>query len=150
MPEFTPDERDLLRDDLGRCIADPAAGIQYLQKGRETGGMHGFTYQYGADAILGQWRERIADAWRDDGKPWRWKDGQIVREARIAYPRLHRWCERLPADIRHRARVCGTVDPKNLPLERIVLAQLAQITLDAINLDDPEPPLFDPEETAHA
>lgn len=135
-------ERHLLRivhADIGPCIANPAAGIAHLKLGDGSGGGPTYSYRYGDSAITGEWHESVPDAWRQDGKPWKWQAGRQLGEAKVSYRRLEAWCESLPADVRELAVQHWRVHP----VETRDLRKLAALTLAVIAADDPEPALFE-------
>ncbi|MBF6277051.1 hypothetical protein [Nocardia nova] len=137
---WTVDQRHLLRlvhRKIGPCIANPEWGIDYL-RGDSAGGGPTYSYRFGQTAVNGEWHESIEDAWRSDGRPWRWRRGKQLGEARISYKRLQGWCESLPADVRERAVTYW----RTYPVETRDLPRLYALTLAAIDADDPEPPLF--------
>ncbi len=134
-------ERTLLRlvcSDIGPCIANPAVGIQWHREGHLSGGGPTYGYKWGDTTLSGEWHESVPNAWRKDGRPWKWDRGRQLGAARISYKRLQAWCESLPADIREQAvqhwRVYP-VDTRDLP-------KLDALTLAVIEADDPAPALF--------
>jgi hypothetical protein len=138
MPEWTDTERDLLRElrrHVGHCIAAPEDAIYGFKDGHESGGGHGFEYEFGRAAITGRWHEWHLVARTVSGRPGKWHKGRLLREARISYAQLHRWCAGQPADVREQAVINWRVHPvetRNLPaLERVALA--------AIDADAPAP-----------
>lgn len=136
---WTEDERALLRYisvDVGHCIADPDDGIEHLRDSHGSGGEHGFTYELTRTAIIGGWHEWIpvrwatAGGWRPEGEPIQWREGALLREARVSYLRLRRWCESLPAEVRAQALMWWQTYPiatrDLMALERLVLEQLVE------------------------
>ncbi|MEU1550257.1 hypothetical protein [Nocardia sp. NPDC005745] len=160
--EFTATERALLRripQHIGHCISSPEHGIAYLRDGHLGGGGGEFTtagavllhYQCTRTAIEGQWHDWIPVAWagpddiRPTGTPIMFREGALLREARVSYTRLHRWCESLPADVRAQATVRWRTYPTNSrdigALVRLTLQQLADpapaTELTLFNLQEP-------------
>lgn len=138
MTQLTENERALLRHlalDVGNCIADPEYGVQHLRDSHGQGGGHGFTYRLGPTAIVGRWHEWVPVAW-DAGhhdRPIRWREGALLREAKVSHRRLRQWCESLPAEVRAQALTWWKTSPEDTrdleALRRLTVQQLA----------DPEP-----------
>ncbi|WP_330253056.1 hypothetical protein OG874_00125 [Nocardia sp. NBC_00565] len=142
MTRLTENERDLLRripQYVGHCIADPEGGIEHLRDGHGSGGGGGFTYQFTKTAVTGQWHEWIPVAWatagdrRPEGQPIRWRQGELLREARVSYGSLQQWCESVPAEVRDQALTWW----RTYPEDTRDLAALVRLTLQ--QLADPEP-----------
>ncbi|WP_194838601.1 hypothetical protein [Nocardia sp. XZ_19_369] len=159
MTDWTPNELDLLRllsRDIGHCIADPDHGIAHLRDSHGSGGGSGFGYRYTRTSIEGLWHEWIPIAWapagdrRGQGQPIHWRKGALLRSASISYPRLHRWCTALPANVREQAIAHWRTAPhntRNLP----ALDNLASTLLHHHRLSGPtQPALFDIEEHTYA
>jgi hypothetical protein len=163
--EFTATERALLRripQHIGQCISSPEHGIAYLRDSHLGGGGGEFTtagavllhYQCTRTTVQGQWHDWMPGGWagphprRPTGEPIVFREGALLREARVSYTRLHRWCESLPADVRAQATTWWRTYPENTrdlgALVRLTLQQLA----------DPHPTndltLFDRQEPTHA
>ncbi|MGY4103452.1 hypothetical protein ACW2Q0_28395 [Nocardia sp. R16R-3T] len=122
MADWTPAELELLGQlahRIGHCIADPDDAIQHLRDGHGCGGGAGFRYEFTQTAILGHWHEWIPVAWaasddiRPAGQPIKWREGALLREARVSYRRLQRWCESLPAEVRAQALTWWRTYPEN-------------------------------------
>ncbi|NEW33814.1 hypothetical protein GV791_14745 [Nocardia cyriacigeorgica] len=148
MPEFTEAERALLRalhDEIGHVIASPDDAIDDMRHSQAFYMGRGFHWRATKTALEGQMHEWIEDAWYPDGRVMRWRTGALLWEARITYARLQRWVESLPPKVRAQALTWWRIHP----VDTRDLHQLAQLTLYAINLDDPEPKLFEIQETAY-
>lgn len=133
---MTTPERMLLRRipiEVGMCIAAPGYGVDQLRLSHHASGGHGFNLECGPSSMIGRWHEWLEDAWRENGKPYRWRHGRLLREVRISYPRLQKWAESLPADVREQALHWWQTSPEYTrdldKLQELALAQLA----------DPEP-----------
>ncbi|RBO87566.1 hypothetical protein [Nocardia puris] len=149
---LTADERALLRvihHDLGYWVAWPDHAWVHNRDGTAAGGGGGFWRQWTRNGVQGTWHEWLVAATKPDGTPTRWHRGKLLREVRISYARLTRWCESLPAPAIAQARAYWNPSHRDIDaLNRLVLALLA----------DPAPPpppyeltLFDlPQEPAHA
>ncbi|MGW5514279.1 hypothetical protein [Nocardia africana] len=126
----------IVHHQVGPCIASPAWGVDYFRG--MVGGGPTYIYEFGDTAVTGEWHESLEDAWREDGRPWRWRRGRQLGEARISYVRLQAWCESLAADVREHAVQHWRVHP----VDTRDLAKLDALTLSVIAADDPEPALF--------
>lgn len=145
---FTPVERELLRRHavpVGAFISSGEYEIARWREGEREGGWRGYRHRFTKTAIEGTRHEWLVDARREDGTPWRWRDGELIWSARITYTRLLRWRETLPFGVRHAARVWYRM----WPVETRDLDQLEALVLRV--LAEPEEPtelaLFDPPTT---
>jgi hypothetical protein len=142
MGGMTENERALLRalpHDVGHCIADPGGAVEGWRAGHGSGGGGGFNYELTNSAIVAAWHEWVPVKWagpediRGEGVPIGWRKGALLREAKVPYMRLQRWCESLPAEVRAQAvtwwRTCPEDTRDIAALVRLTLQQLA----------DPEP-----------
>ncbi len=128
---LTDVQRALLRSDhtilgVGYCIADTEGGIAHMRSGSQCGGGRGFSYEYTATAIAGEWHEFIECEWYPDGTPKLWRRGAKLAEAKVTYNLLARWCASLPDEVRAQALTWWRMDTRDLDaLERLAAELLA-------------------------
>jgi len=150
LESFTPTERILLRRhpvDIGAFLCSGEYEIARWKEGEREGGGHGYRHRWTKTAIEGSRHEWLVDARYKDGRPWRWRDGELIWSARITYTRLLRWRATLPFGVLHAARVWYRM----WPAETRDLPRLADLVLRVLAEPEPAEPaelvLFDLEET---
>ncbi|MET9329504.1 hypothetical protein [Tsukamurella sp. NPDC003166] len=146
---LTDDEARVLREvwplTLGHIIANPADGIQSLRNSCAHSGGGGWQRWIQGNRIHIEHHEWLPDVladtcpdWCNDPEFWhtpdgkhinRWRRGDVLFEGSITLPRVQRWAESLPAELRARALVAWRTWPENTR----DLDELARIVREALD-----------------